>query len=89
VPDYLFPERSDGMAYLAIGRGEAVRREALARGYAFLPDAREPRQHVMGFVYRNIVPSADFHDIDMFQGRYLPESTDCTRTEFLEGGCGW
>jgi len=89
TPDSLAPPHVDGMAYIAVGRGEAVKREAVTRGYAFLPDARKASQHVMGFVYRNLVPDPIFKTGEMYKGSYVPEAIECDADTFVSGHCGW
>jgi len=87
LPDYLAALDSDGFVTIAIGRGDEVKREALARGYSFLPDTRKARQRVMGFVYRNLGPTPDFKNTDMYQRDYTPNAILCEREDFLKGNC--
>ncbi len=89
LPDYLALPKEDGFQYIAVGKGDDVKREAERRGYSFLPDTRKSNQNVMGFVYRNILPKKDFKESQMYKNQYIPEALKCSKADFVANRCGW
>ena len=89
VPDHLSHPDANGMVHVVVGGNAET--EALTRslGYDYLPDARGPRQDVMGFAYRNIFPNDRFKNESMYQGIYNPEGKVCRNNDFVNGACAW
>jgi len=87
VPDYLAPADASGWVTIVVGKGDTVREAAAKRGFTFLEDLRQRRQHVEEFAYRMLLPNPEFAANDMYQGDYLPKGVTCTADEFLATGC--
>lgn len=62
-----------------------IREKAAKIGAYFLPDDRDPAsgQHVMGFIVRNVLPSAAFAKL-MFTNEYLPSGEVFTASNFIK-----
>lgn len=67
---------------LVFGGGERVRNKAKELGFDFLPDTREPNQHVLGFIYRNMLPSDTFKS-HMYKNEFMPKAKIYSENEFL------
>lgn len=84
LPDWIAKPDADGFATLVVGKGSDVEAAALKAGYNFLPDTRRSGQHVLGFAYRNILPSDDFAAGPLYTGDFKPIGEVMTREEFLK-----
>lgn len=83
LPDFLAKVDAQGFVNVVVGRGEAVRAEAARRGFSYLEDRRGPDQHVMQFIYRDMLPDPDFAEGQMYKGDYNPEAVIYTEKQFL------
>jgi hypothetical protein len=77
----------DDWVGVIVGQGDDIRACALKQNLHFLEDLRESKQKLAGFVYRNILPSAEFLETNLYSGEYLPSGTVYDRQEFLESFC--
>lgn len=89
LADQFTPPDKDGFVTIVNGTGEEVQKEALKKGYYFMPDMRPSNSQMVLFPYRNILPSADFKQNQQYQGDYNPKIRICHRDEFLAGKCEW
>ncbi|MFM8270692.1 MAG: hypothetical protein ACKN9V_10935 [Pseudomonadota bacterium] len=81
----------DEKGYVTVvnGSGEEIQKEALKRGYYFIPDMRPPNSQMVLFPFRNILPSKTFKENQQYQGDFNPKIRICHKDDFLEGTCEW
>jgi hypothetical protein len=84
LPDRLTQVSSDHNAYIAISENQDLLRKAQELGWNTLPFIRDRNQRMMGFVYRNLLPS---QPDSVYQGPYEPRGVLCSAHEFLSGNC--
>lgn len=87
IPDFMAQTDRQGGVTIVFGQGADLQVAAEARGYTFLEDTRASNQPVAEFVYRNILPSADFAAGSLYQNTYRPQGHLCSRDAFLAGTC--
>lgn len=87
LPDYKAVKDNEGRVTIVLGNSDAVRSEALKRGYNYLEDKREKDQPVLQLVYRNVLPNTQFQKENMYKGDFRPTGTTCSEHEFLENEC--
>jgi hypothetical protein len=78
----------DGKVTVVYGRSKI---EGKLKGLTcnYLEDTRPDDQRVLGFVYRNLLPTDDFAEDCMYKDEYLPEATVCSEDEFLNNSKAW
>ncbi len=89
LPDVLAKVDAKGFVNLVYGGSDHVKQLAEAAGFNYLPESRAKNQKVLGFAYRNLVPSEAFKNGAMYQGDYLPTGVVCQESEFVQKLCGW
>lgn len=89
LADHNTPADSNGFVTVVNGGGPEVQREALQRGYYYIPDMRPANSVMVLFAFRNILPSEEFKTTLQYQGDYNPKIRVCPRQDFLSKKCEW
>jgi len=89
LADHTTPPDSSGLVTVVNGGGPEVQRDAIRKGYYYIPDTRPANSKMVLYAFRNILPSEEFKKRDQYQGDYNPKMRICPREEFLLGNCEW
>lgn len=87
VADYNAKVGAGGMVTVVVGGNDEVKGAAEAQGFNYLEDTRAWNQFVIGFAYRNVLPTKEFAKNSMHKGEYLPKAVLCRERAFLSGKC--